>query len=378
VTYTLPVSPNGYDITNIVTTGGWNDGGRDQQSYTVNYATAANPTYFTPLAVVSFNPTNPVGYSMSRVTITRPDTGFLARNVVALEFDMTSPAGENGFSGYSEIAVYGSPSATAAPAGPMITATHEEFTDTFTLETPNLIANQLPSSQGPGVFTNEGCTEAGLTDGILAFGGGINSASCGDDGTAVPWIIFNSATGWDLTNIVVYTLWHDYGRDGQFYDLSYSTWWDPTTFLPLASVAYNPSVPHDGRATGNRVAIAPLLGQSVLASNVAALKFDFTSQGTQDFGWSGYTEIVLQGSNLALPVLPTVNPLTVSGGNLILTGTGGTPNHAYTWLTTTNLHTPLANWKTNFTGVLDGSGAFSNAIPIDAATPVNFFRLRMP
>jgi len=29
-----------------------------------------------------------------------------------------------------------------------------------------------------------------------------------------------------------------YGRDGQFYNLSYSTWSAPTTFLPLASVAY--------------------------------------------------------------------------------------------------------------------------------------------
>jgi hypothetical protein len=290
---------------------------------------------------------------------------------------MTSPAGENGFSGYSEIAVYGSASATAAPAGPMITVVHEEFTDSFTVETPNLIANQLPSSTGPGVFTEEGCNVTNLTDGVIGFGSAFG-ASCGDDGIAVPWIIFNSAFGWDLTNIVVYTLWQDYGRDGQFYNLSYSTWYAPTTFLPLATVAYNPAVPHDGRASGNRIAIAPAIGQSVLASNVAALKFDFTSQGTRDFSWSGYSEIVLQGSNLALPRPPTINPITVSGGNLILTGTGGTPNFSYTWLTTTNLKTPIASWTTNFTGVLDGSGAFSNAIPISAATPASFFRLRMP
>jgi hypothetical protein len=376
VVYTLPASANGYDITNIMTAGGWNDGGRDQQSYTVNYATAANPTYFTPLAVVSYNPNNPVGYSMSRATI-RAASGVLASNVVALEFDMTSPAGENGFSGYSEIAVYGSASATAAPAGPMITVVHEEFTDSFTVETPNLIANQLPSSTGPGVFTEEGCNVTNLTDGVIGFGSAFG-ASCGDDGIAVPWIIFNSAFGWDLTNIVVYTLWQDYGRDGQFYNLSYSTWYAPTTFLPLATVAYNPAVPHDGRASGNRIAIAPAIGQSVLASNVAALKFDFTSQGTRDFSWSGYSEIVLQGSNLALPRPPTINPITVSGGNLILTGTGGTPNFSYTWLTTTNLKTPIASWTTNFTGVLDGSGAFSNAIPINAVTPASFFRLRMP
>src|SRR6185437_15492040 len=110
VIYSLPASANGYDITNIMTAGGWNDAGRDQQSYTINYATAANPTYFTPLATVNYNPGNQVGYSMVRATIT-PATGVLASNVVALEFDMTTPAGENGFSGYSEIAAYGSPSA---------------------------------------------------------------------------------------------------------------------------------------------------------------------------------------------------------------------------------------------------------------------------
>lgn len=379
VTYTLPVtgSGNGYDITNIMTAGGWNDGGRDQQSYTVRYATAANPTYFQPLAVVSYNPSSPVGYSMNRATLT-PVSGVLAANVVALQFDMTWPAGENGFSGYSEIAAYGSPSATAQPAAPLITAQHEEFTDAFTLETPNLIAGQLPSSFGAGVFSNEGCSEAGLTDGILSFGGNTNSASCGDDGTAVPYIIFNSASGWNLTNIVTYSLWHDYGRDGQFYNVSYSTLSNPTTFVPLASVAYNPSVPHDGRASGNRIGITPALGQTALASNVFAVKFDFTPQGTVDFGWSGYTEIVLQGDSLTPPAPPVLNPVTVDGsGNLILTGTG-VANYAYEVVTTTNLTTPLTNWTVSVTGATSVTGVLSNAIPISATNPASFFRVRMP
>jgi len=376
VTYTLPASANGYDLTNIMTAGGWNDAGRDQQSYTVSYATAANPTYFIPLAVVSYNPSSPVGYSMSRATLT-PASGVLAANVVALQFDMTTPAGENGFSGYSEIAAYGSPSAAAQSAGPQITAQHEEYTDAFTLETPNLIAGQSPSSFGAGVFSNEGCTEAGLTDGVLTFGGNANSAGCGADGTAVPWIIFSSATGWNLTNIVTYSLWHDYGRDGQFYNLSYSTLANPTTFLPLASVAYNPAVPHDGRATGNRIAITPAVGQTLLASNVFAVKFDFTLQGTVDFGWSGYTEIVLQGSNLAAPAAPVVSAVSVTGGNLILTGTGAA-NYGYTVLTATNLLTPLANWTPVATGTTTAGGTFSTAIPVSAASPAGFFQVRMP
>ena len=73
---------------------------------------------------------------------------------------------------------------------------------------------------------------------------------------------------------------------------------------------------------------------------------------------------------------PTINPPTVSGSNLILTGTGGTPSGSYNLLTTTNLTIPLADWTTNATGTFDGSGAFSNAIPIDPTQPVEFFLLQ--
>jgi hypothetical protein len=112
----------------------------------------------------------------------------------------------------------------------------------------------------------------------------------------------------------------------------------------------------------------------MLASNVAAVKFDFTPQGDQDFGWSGYTEIILQGTL----TLPTMAPPKVSGGNLILTGTGGPPNAGYTFLTATNVTIPVANWTVSVTGTLDSSGAFSNAIPINVTHPASFFRLRMP
>ncbi|MDB6110212.1 MAG: Immunoglobulin I-set domain protein, partial [Pedosphaera sp.] len=192
VTYTLTGSTNGYNITNIVTTGGWNDGGRDQQAYTVYYANVAHPTTFLPLASVNCNPVNPSGISIDRATI-KPVTGSLAANVVALKFDYTSPAGENGYSGYSEIGVFGAPSAPyAAPTPPILSAS------------------------------------------------------------------------------------------------------------------------------------------------------------------------------------------AVSGGNLVVTGTGGTPNRAYAWLTSTDLTIPVANWTVSSTGVLDSTGALSNAIPISTSTPASFFRLWMP
>ena len=65
-------------------------------------------------------------------------------------------------------------------------------------------------------------------------------------------------------------------------------------------------------------------------------------------------------------------PLQVAGGNLILTGAGGTAGAAYSLLTTTNLANPNG-WTTNTTGTLDGTGAFSNSIPI-GTSPARFFR----
>jgi len=396
VTYTLGANPNGYDVTNIQISGGWNDNGRDSQFYTVLYATVANPTMFFPMLAVANDLSSgnalgggdggavPSGSGIQTTVRTTfaPASGVLASNVGAIFVDYQYPSGvPNGYSGYSEISVFGSPSASAPPAGPVITTGHEETNNIWTPETPNLIANQLPSSHGPGVFTGEGCNVTNLTDGVLGFGN-LYSASCGDDtNNSVSWLVFSSTTGgWNLTNIVVYTLWHDYGRDGQYYNLSYSTVSAPNTFLPLASVAYNPFVPHDGRATGNRVQIAPPPGQSLLAANVAAVKFDFTSQGTEDFSWSGYTQIILQGTNVtsAAPTLPTLAHPRVSGGNLILTGTGSSPSYGYTWLTTTNLATPLTNWTVGASGIIDATGSLSNAIPITATPPTSFFRLRMP
>jgi hypothetical protein len=109
------------------------------------------------------------------------------------------------------------------------------------------------------------------------------------------------------------------------------------------------------------------------------VKFDFSRQnGSLDNGYSGYAEIVLQGVNLTPTTPPVVHPPTVSGGNLILTGTGGTPNSAYTWLTSTNVSLPLSAWAPAFTGVLDSSGSFSNAVPVNPQDPAHFFKLRMP
>jgi fibronectin-binding autotransporter adhesin len=72
---------------------------------------------------------------------------------------------------------------------------------------------------------------------------------------------------------------------------------------------------------------------------------------------------------------PTLNSPAISGGNLILTGSGGPANGSYDIITTTNLLTPLSGWTTNVSGVFSASGTFSNAIPVSTSQPMQFFRL---
>lgn len=108
--YTLPVSANGYDLTNITVYGGWADNGRDQQAYTVYYSTVTAPTNFISLAVVNYNPAIAGGIqSATRVTLAS-SVGVLASNVAAVKFDFTQPGSENGFCGYGAITVFGTAS----------------------------------------------------------------------------------------------------------------------------------------------------------------------------------------------------------------------------------------------------------------------------
>ncbi len=387
VVYSLDttLAPNGYTLTNIMVGAGWNDSGRDQQAYSVYYTTVANPV-FTFLTSVTYNPTNNPSNlkSFVRSTLTSP-TGTLAANVTAVMIDFTSPPGENGYSGYDEIGVYGVASG-AEPANAIVMTTDSQASDTPTwiVETSSLIAGHLPSSTGPGLyaggFNGEPVTEGlpALTDGTFGPAGlGVtNFATCGGAFGAGSSVTYTSATGWTLTNIVVYSGWGNFDRDGQFYDVYYSTLAAPASFIRLTTVYYNPPVLVGPAA--DRVAIARLDG-SPLATSVAAVKFDFTRQNSSlDNGYSGYAEIVLQGVNLPAPKPPVVHSPSVSGGNLILTGTGGTPNRAYTWLTSSDVTQPLSTWTPSITGVLDANGAFSNAIPVNATNRPEFFQFRMP
>lgn len=108
ITYELSTSgQTGYDIQEIHVHSGWDDDGRDGQSYSVSYATVDDPTTFMDIASVSRDETG----RFEKTSITASDAPApLASNVKFIRISFTGQ--ENGGVGYKEIDVIG---ASAVP-----------------------------------------------------------------------------------------------------------------------------------------------------------------------------------------------------------------------------------------------------------------------
>jgi len=86
----------------------------------------------------------------------------------------------------------------------------------------------------------------------------------------------------------------------------------------------------------------------------------------------GTLRVVPGGSN------PQFNAAYISGGNLVLTGTGGAAGSDYYLLVSTNVASPLANWTPILTNQFGAGGQFSEAIPVSPGEPRRFFRVMAP
>ncbi|MDB6136058.1 MAG: Immunoglobulin I-set domain protein [Verrucomicrobiales bacterium] len=112
VTYSLNIAANplGFNISSIAVYGGWNDNGRDQQLYTVAYSMLGSSA-FIDLPTVNFNPAVDANLQSATRTVLTNDSGdFIATGVDEIRFTFNSPAPENGYTGYTELDVIGSPS----------------------------------------------------------------------------------------------------------------------------------------------------------------------------------------------------------------------------------------------------------------------------
>ena len=155
----------------------------------------------------------------------------------------------------------------------------------------------------------------------------------------------------------------------------------------LVEVSLDGGTPHNDLVTGlTGVVYSGALVVSNVGTNalVGGTTFKLFQSASPSIG--NFTSVRILPSGVGsfnpatgeLRIPPAINPPHVSGGNLILTGTGGTAGGTYSWLASTNVAAPLANWTTDTTGVSDGSGGFSNSFPINPSVPARFFQLRTP
>ena len=262
--------------------------------------------------------------------------------------------------------IFSSPFAIPAVRSVMITATNQTgsgsgtFYPSWNLVTNgSLIAGQFPtvavgnfseeiSGRSVNSLTAGGNLGLTLINGTSGVTTSTNYVTCGSGGGAGATLIYQlpaAPNGYDLTNITVYGGWADYGRDQQAYTVSYAPISAPTNFILLGTVDYNPPI-GAGLQSATRVTLTSSDG--VLATNAAAVKFDFTSPASEN-GYCGYAGITVFGTASIPPAVPaalqatflTPDRFVVNVGSLVV----GRNNLLQS---TTNLASGVWTAETNF------------------------------
>jgi autotransporter-associated beta strand protein len=86
----------------------------------------------------------------------------------------------------------------------------------------------------------------------------------------------------------------------------------------------------------------------------------------------GFINVVASGGSG-----PVIGSTTVSGSNLIFSGTGGSPNTGFYVLSTTNITTAVTNWSVISTNSFDNTGAFNLTNAVSPGVPKRFFMLKL-
>ena len=144
------------------------------------------------------------------------------------------------------------------------------FTPTWTVVQANsLIYGWVPTTASGTFNLNDPRAGVnGLTTNIdltVSDVGGVQDpnyvATCGNgysSGSQIIYALTNSVSGYNLTNITVYSGWDDSGRNAQAYAVYYASAANPTNFIYLTAVNYAPSV-----------AVNPPMANQVVISNAS-------------------------------------------------------------------------------------------------------------
>jgi fibronectin-binding autotransporter adhesin len=106
--------------------------------------------------------------------------------------------------------------------------------------------------------------------------------------------------------------------------------------------------------------------------------------GTLPAGYSGYltndTDQLLIGLVLtsAINPRPVMTGVSLSGTNLVISGTNGFANYSYHVLSSTNVSLPLSTWSSIASGVFGPTGNFTFATPVNPALPQRFYSVVVP
>jgi hypothetical protein len=81
-------------------------------------------------------------------------------------------------------------------------------------------------------------------------------------------------------------------------------------------------------------------------------------------------------SDVAVPP-PRINSVTMTGHNLVFSGTNGIPGWSYYVLASTNINLPIASWTRLATNVFSVGGSFAITNGVNPSTAQQFYRLQL-
>jgi alpha-L-rhamnosidase len=285
---------------------------------------------------------------------------------------------------------WSSPFAIPVTPGVIITITNQTdngagtfFPNWTVMTNGSLIAGKIPgtangnfSEELPGRNVNllTVSNSLGLTQvsGTVGYTTSTNYVTCGNGNGAGSVIIYrldNSGLGYDLTNITVYGGWADNGRDQQAYNVYYSTVFAPTNFTALAALNYNPSIAANIQSA-TRVVLTSTVG--VLATNVAFVKFDFTSPSSEN-GFCGYAGIAVFGGASQLPLVPANLSANIQTSQAALVMNVGSlmAGRTYALQSTTNLAAAFWFTETNWVATQAAVALTNSTVNV----PQKFYRV---
>lgn len=146
-----------------------------------------------------------------------------------------------------------------------------------------------------------------------------------------------------------------------------------TTLVPTTAL----SLPLDRNDLALAVDPLSTAVQEIHFSNSQAHKsYRLTFNNTRD----NSTAIVLSIGEIELlgVQVPTITSSVFSGGNLNITGSGGTPGGSFSVLASASVTAPLSSWTVATTGTFDFSGGFTASLPVNLANPARFFVIKIP